>query len=87
MRLSNDRVQGRPPVVDKAVKRNDIATLSYYGKKGAEAANQKKRERREMHEYFDEIKSEKEAKEQRRGLEATNEHIVPLDPNDEKEAA
>jgi hypothetical protein len=87
MRLSNDRVQGRPPIVDRAVKNDDTASLSYYGKKGAEASNKKRAEKREVREYFDEKAADKAALDAQNRLEETNEHIVPIDSEDDREAA
>ena len=68
--------------IDHARKTGDIEALRAWGAKGAEVANQKKAERREVAAYFDERAA---AQEEARRRQA-NEHIVPIDP-EEKDAA
>lgn len=78
----SDRIKGRPPVVHRAVLNDDVAALSYFGKKGAEVTKEVKANKAAEKDYYAEKLA---AQEIQRALQA-NEHIVPIDP-DRKEAA
>lgn len=69
--------------VRRAVATDNVEQLRIWGSRGGEATAKKKAERSDMHAYFD----EKAALAERELLENTNEHIVPIDPEDSKEAA
>lgn len=69
--------------IERAKTSGDVEALRMWGKRGAEVTNEKKLQRKEMGEYFD----EKLAAEEQARREQANEHIVPTNPEDHKEAA
>ena len=79
--MKSDRIDGMPPVVHRAKVQDDLASLRYFGKKGAEAAKKNRLEKRDSNDYFDEKARDKETL---RRME-TNEHIAPINPEDQKE--
>ncbi|MBI5645235.1 hypothetical protein HY970_04015 [Candidatus Kaiserbacteria bacterium] len=87
--MKADRIKGRPPVVHRAVVQGDRESLSFYGKKGAEATNKKKASRKasaeEADAYFRQRQIARADTAAERELEVTREHIVPLDPEDRKQ--
>lgn len=73
----------RPAHVQRAVLRKDSATLSAWGKKGAEAAKETLANKAAERAYYD----EKHGAEERHRAAEANEHIAPIDLEDEKEAS
>lgn len=71
----------KPPHVQRAVLRRDSATLSVWGKKGAEAAKEAHANNATEAEYY----REKAVLDERRRKEQANEHIVPIDPDEKEE--
>ena len=65
----------RPPVVQRAVMRNDLATLRFYGSAGGRKSAKRRAERAEANAYL----AEKAAQEEYSRLVTTNEHIAPID--------
>ena len=79
----SDRINGRPPVVHRAVLGDDLAYLRVAGKKGAEVAQETKANKAEERNYY----AEKRAAEHAERARQANEHVVPINQDDEKEAA
>jgi hypothetical protein len=80
------KIMGKEAMLKKvrhAVVTDDAEALRTWGARGGEATAKKKAERRDLHAYFDEKKS----LEDQALRESANEHIVPIDPDDMKEAA
>ena len=69
--------------IDRAKKTGDVEALSAWGRRGAEVGNEERLQRKEANEYCD---SKRAAEEQAR-REQANEHILPTNPEDQKEAA
>jgi hypothetical protein len=72
-----------PLVVKKAIAENDIHLLSHLGRKGAMQAN----DNREARKAFDEHLALKRIQGDVEMRKQANEHIVPIDADDERDAA
>ncbi len=79
----SDRIKGRPPVVHRAVVNRDVAYLSVAGKKGAEVTKEVKANKAAEKDYY----AEKRAAEHAERARQANEHIVPINRDEKKEAA
>ena len=78
-------LDGLPKKVKRAIVENDRAAINNMARAGGKASGEKRhieaRNRHDAKDYYDE---QARAEEQKR-LEQANEHIVPIDPEDEAE--
>ena len=73
----------QPEVVKRAIAEENKPLLSFLGKKGATQAT----DNREARKAFDSHLAEKRVAEDMQMRIDANEHIVPIDPDDERNAA
>lgn len=87
LKLDKLKAGRRPPKVDRAVKTNDLASLRYFGSKGAEVTNRIKAEKAANKSAEAAHYEEKAAAEEAARRQQANEHITPIDSEDGKEVA
>lgn len=75
--------EGMRRKIERARATGNTEQLRVWGKRGAEAVNKKRQEHRDLNAYFD----DKLAAQNDELRTSANEHIVPIDPDDTKEAA
>ena len=71
-----------PPVVQRAIRRDDLESVRAFAKAGGEKTADNKRIQKEHKEVIDGHFSDKRAQAQQRELESSNEHILPIDPEE-----
>jgi len=82
----NKRKTLSPVEIMRARKGDNVPLLSAAGRKGAEKSQQVQREKKAYKEEYEAYLAEQEAEAVQKIKDSTNEHIVPIDPEDQKEA-
>ena len=81
--MSKAAQRDKPDVVKRAIAEEDRSLLSLLGKKGAVQANDNREARKAQNER---IAAQHSTEDEQLKI-AANEHIVPIDPEDERNAA